>query len=188
MTPAPPSPAEPGPRPEGVLLGLALAYFAAYQLFKLPVVLPVLLERYQYDRALAGGFMSVYALAGLCLSFWLGKLIGRRGPLYLATPALICISGGAAIALIAPQHGLVVLASRTLEGAAFAVFAIIGPVLMSVNAPPRQLPIILGLSATWIPVGQLTAALLAPAALATVGWQLMWYVAIAASVVLFLLV
>ena len=34
--------------------GLALASLAAYQLFKLPPVLPVMLEAYGYDRVLAG--------------------------------------------------------------------------------------------------------------------------------------
>lgn len=57
---------------KGVIFGVGIAAFAAYQQFKLPVVLPVLLERYGYDRVLAGGFMSVYALTGLVLSVWSG--------------------------------------------------------------------------------------------------------------------
>ncbi|MCH7944313.1 MAG: hypothetical protein IIB67_13945, partial [Proteobacteria bacterium] len=37
--------------------GLALASLAAYQLFKLPPVLPVMLDAYGYGRVLAGAFM-----------------------------------------------------------------------------------------------------------------------------------
>jgi hypothetical protein len=62
-----------------VALGVSLAVLAAFQQFKLPVVLPVLLDLYRYDRVLAGGFMSVYALAGLLLSVVLGRLVARRG-------------------------------------------------------------------------------------------------------------
>lgn len=43
---------------KGVWFGVGIAAFAAYQQFKLPVVLPVLLEQYGYERALAGGFVA----------------------------------------------------------------------------------------------------------------------------------
>ena len=173
-------------RIEGVALGLGLACFGAYQLFKLPVVLPVLLAQYDYDRTLAGAFMSVYAVSGLALSVWFGRIITRRGPLFLATPAVTCIGLGAALTLVAPQFGLVVLLSRGLEGIAFAVLGIIGPVLASSHATRRQLPLILGISAAWIPVGQLTATFLAPVSLTSIGWQGLWYVAIGGSAGLFL--
>ena len=167
-------------------LGLGLACFGAYQQFKLPVVLPVLLEQYGYDRALAGAFMSIYALAGLALSVWFSRIIARRGPLFLAAPAVACIGLGAALTLIAPHLGVVVLLARGVEGVAFAVLAIIGPVLASNSANRRQLPLVLGLSAAWIPVGQLSAALLAPMSLTSIGWQGLWYVAVAGSVVFFI--
>ena len=51
-----------------ICLGLALVLFAAFSQFKLPVVLPVMLDRYGYDPVLAGGFMSVYAALGIVLS------------------------------------------------------------------------------------------------------------------------
>lgn len=170
---------------EGVVLGLSLACFGAYQLFKLPVVLPVLLDQYGYDRTLAGAFVSVYAASGLVFSVWFGRIISRRGPLFLAGPAVACIGLGAGLTLLAPQLGLVVLFSRALEGVAFAVLGIIGPVLATSSAARRHLPLILGLSAAWIPVGQLSATILAPMSLTNIGWQGLWYVAIAGSVVLF---
>jgi len=165
----------------GVALGLGLACFAAYQQFKLPVVLPVLLAEYDYDRTLAGAFMSIYALAGLLLSVWLGALIGRRGPGALLLIALALLAAGSALSLAAPESGLLVLLGRGLEGIAFAVLAISGPVIAQASAPPRMLPIVIGLTAAWIPVGQLSATLLAPIALATVGWRALWYLAIAGA-------
>jgi hypothetical protein len=58
----------------GVAFGLALLVLAAYQQLKLPPGLPILLEQYDYGRALAGGFMSIYAVCGLALSVRLGAL------------------------------------------------------------------------------------------------------------------
>lgn len=164
-----------------IAFGLAVAAFAAYQQFKLPVVLPVLLDDYHYDRFLAGSFMSIYAVIGLLFSLKLGSLIERRGGVALTQGGLALFVAGAALTLAFPEVGWVVLAARALEGLGFAVLAIGGPVLANSNAAPRHLPIVVGLTAAWIPIGQLVAAALAPLALATLGWQLLWWIGIAGS-------
>ena len=166
----------------GIVFGLSLACFAAYQQFKLPVVLPALLLDYGYDRILAGGFMSVYALAGLFLSLPLASAIARHGVQRLVVIALVLMIAGCLLALAKPEAGWLVLIARGLEGVGFAVLAVSGPVLASANASGRQLPVVAGLSAAWIPVGQLSATVLAPVALATVGWKLLWYLGMAGAV------
>ena len=168
----------------GVIFGLVLSYFAAYQQFKLPVVLPELLNRYGYDLTLAGGFMSIYAVAGLLISIWLGKSIQKHGAGQLIQAAMALFAAGSLLALWMPEQGMVVLFGRGLEGIAFAVLAIAGPVLAHRNASEKSLPIIIGLTATWIPMGQLSATLLAPAALSTYGWQSLWVVAIAGAMLI----
>ena len=168
---------------QGVLLGLGLAYFGAYQLFKLPVVLPVLLQQYGYDRILAGGFMSVYAAAGLLLSVWIGRSIHTHGPYKLVGSALGLMIVANLASLVNPGSGWLVLACRAVEGSAFAVLAISGPVLANRFAGPRALPIVIGLTAMWIPTGQLSATLLARVSLNWPGWQMLWYVGVAGSVV-----
>jgi MFS family permease len=66
------------------------------------------------------------------------------------------------------------------------VLAIGGATLANANASQRALPVVAGLMATWIPVGQLTATFLAPAAIAVSSWRLLWYVGIAASALFFI--
>lgn len=162
----------------GVAFGVALGCLAAYQQFKLPPVLPTLLALYGYDRTVAGAFMSVYAVAGLLLSLWLGGRIQRRGAgPYLQGAFALMLAGDIAV-LAWPQSAALVLAARGLEGIAFAVCAIAGPAYALSRAAPAHLGIVIGLAATWIPVGQLAAALLAPAALATGGWRLLWGLAV----------
>lgn len=158
----------------GVAFGLALSSFGAYQMFKLPPVLPVLLETYGYDRTLAGGFMSVYALVGLLVSIYVGRQIERHGLVGPVLAALGVMIAGNLLGLVAPESGAVVLAGRALEGLAFAVFAIAGPTLTNLSSSARALPIVIGLTAAWIPIGQITATLLAQPALAGWGWQALW--------------
>lgn len=167
---------------KGVLFGVGIAAFAAYQQFKLPVVLPVLLETYGYERTLAGGFVSVYALAGLLLSVWMGRVLERRGALLPVLAAMVLITLGSLLTLVHPAAGLLVLAGRGLEGLGFAALAVAGPVLANANAPARHASLVVGFSAMWIPIGQLTATGLAPLALATTGWTLLWWLGIAGAV------
>jgi len=169
----------------GVAFGLGLAFLAAYQQFKLPVVLPVLLADYGYDRTLAGGFMSIYALFGLVLSIPLGRAIQRHGAALLILLALALMVVGNVVALLVPESGWLMLTSRGLEGIAFAVLAIGGAALANANASQRSLPLVAGLMATWIPVGQLTATVLAPVAIAAASWRMLWYVGIGATTLFF---
>src|SRR5690606_36697564 len=49
----------------GVTFGLSLAALVALQHYRLPPLLPSILAEYDYGRVLAGGLMSIYALAVL---------------------------------------------------------------------------------------------------------------------------
>lgn len=159
----------------GIAFGVGIACFAAYQQFKLPVVLPVLIARHGYDPVLAGACMSVYALAGLLLSLCAGRVVERRGAVAPAGVALGVMFAGSLLPLLAPAAGWLMLLGRGLEGIGFAVLGVCGPVIANASATPRQMPLVIGLTAMWIPVGQLSATALAPLALATGGWTLLWW-------------
>lgn len=165
----------------GVAFGLALASFAAWQQFKLPPVLPLLLERFDYDRVLAGGFMSVYAVAGLLATFWIARWIGRRGAFAALWSALALFALGNLATWAAPELGWLVLLARGAEGLAFAICAVVGPSTANMSASPRHLPLVIGMTAAWIPVGQVMASLVAQPALSSGRWEIAWWAVIAAT-------
>ncbi len=168
-------PSRPRADPSGVAFGALLAVLAAYHQFKLPPVLPLLIDQYGHDPRVAGGFMSVYALAGLALSPVLGPLIERHGMAGYLYAAFALFAGGGALALGWPESGLVMLVSRSLEGAGFAVLAIVGPVLVTGHAGTRFLALAIGVTATWIPTGQLIATVAARPILADGTWEFLWW-------------
>ncbi len=184
--PTRPSPAAPaaGSNWTAILFGFLLAVLAAFQQFKLPPLLPGLLEVYAYPKVLAGGFMSIYAAVGLLASIGLGRLLQTAGTLPVLMAAFAVALAGNLLALAEPQNGWIMLASRGLEGLAFAVFAIAGPVYTNRNAGARHLPIAIALSALWIPVGQLLANALVPFTDLWGGWRLSWMVTGLATVAL----
>jgi len=143
----------------GVAFGISLACLIAFQQFKLPPVLPGMIATYGWDRALAGGFMAVYAVAGLAFSLPIGRVMQRRGIMGLLFGSLALLILGNLLTLAFPAAGLVVLLARGLEGIAFAVGAIAGPALASRSAAPRDLA---SWSASWRP-GFPSASLSPPA-------------------------
>lgn len=165
-----------------ILFGLSLAAFAAFQQFKIPVVLPILLESYGYERTLAGGLMSVYALVGLAFSVFIGRLVARFGSFGPLLLGLGLFLGGNLTSLAWPENAVVMLSGRAMEGLGFAVAAIAGPVMANANASQQHLPLVAGFMATWIPVGQLTASFLAPLFLYWPGWQGLWWFAALSTV------
>lgn len=163
------------------MFGFLLASLAAFQQFKLPPMLPGMLEEFGYPKTLAGGFMSVYAVIGLAMSLALGGLMMRiRTGVILGLGFATGIAGNL-LALVLPEDAWVMLGSRALEGFAFAVFAIAGPVYANRNAGARHLPLAIALTAIWIPVGQIAANLLVPVAELTIGWRVAWLATAAAT-------
>ena len=174
----------------GVSLGLALSCFVAFQQFKLPPVLPGLLAAFDYPRSLAAGFMSIYALIGLIASVPLGRWMKRRGYRPGLLIGIASTLAGLILALALARFGLALLLARGLEGLTYAIFAIAGPAIATASARLKDLPLVTGLLAGWIPVGQIGAGLLALAAPSLApydglaDWQLIWLVALALTLVL----
>ena len=158
----------------GVAFGLAIACYAAFQQFKMPPALPLMLDAYGYDSRLAGGFMSAYAIAGLLLSLLLGRTIARRGAGWPVALALGLMAAGLLVTLARPGSGATVLGARVVEGVGFTVLAIAGPVLANANASARALPLVVAATAAWIPVGQLIAVGAAGPVFRLAGWPGLW--------------
>ena len=166
----------------GIGFGMALAVLAAYQQFKLPPALPQMMGLYGYDPVVAGAFMSVFAAAGLALSLLLGWRIQRHGAARFVAAAFALFAAGTLITIALPQHEAAVLAARTMEGVGFAVLAVVAPTIVALHAAATHKTIAAGLTATWIPAGQLAAIIVAGPALATGDWRLLWWIGLAATV------
>lgn len=166
----------------GVGYGIVLGFVAAYFQFKVPPVLPVLLDTYHYDTLVAGGFMSIFAVAGMVISVRVGRAIRRDGAARYLAGAFALMILGSLIGLAAPDSGAAMLASRTIEGLGAAVLAVCMPAFANMNAGPGHLPIVIAVQATWIPVGQVTANLIAQPSVALGLWQPVWWAGIAATV------
>jgi predicted MFS family arabinose efflux permease len=167
----------------GVALGLGLGALAAYHLFKLPPVMPLLLQQYDYGKFAAGSFMSIYAAIGLSASALLGARLQRHGmPPFLLAAALFFIVGSA-ITLAAPGSVALMLLARGLEGIGFAILAVAAPVLATASASNRHKTIAIALFAAWIPAGQLVAMGVALPIAEGGEWRPIWWAGFALTVI-----
>jgi MFS family permease len=130
---------------------------------------------------LAGGFMSVYALAGLVLSVPAGRALDRMG-FRLVEAACALFAVGSLMTLAWPQSGVLVLGARVVEGIGYTLLAIAGPAIANRSAGPAQMGFVAGIVATWVPVGQLTANGIALPFAGTGAWQAVWWLALLAAV------
>jgi MFS family permease len=88
---------------------------------------------------------------------------------------------GGALALLWPDSSILFLAGRGLEGLGFAVCAISGPAIAAQAAAPRDLPLVTGLLAGWIPIGQIVGALVAAQ---FPDWRVLWWLGIVLALAL----
>ena len=143
-------------------------------MLKLAPALPLMIDDYGYSRILAGALMSIYAAAGLLLSAPLGRLMERRPGLVLGSGLAALVIGNLVVLAVA-DVSWAVLTGRGVEGLGYAILGLAGPVIANRSAGSRELSVIAGITATWMPVGQLVALAIAWPTLEYGMWRPIWW-------------
>jgi nitrate/nitrite transporter NarK len=141
---------------------------------KVPPLMPVIMEAFTLTLSQAGWLMSVFALIGLILALPAGVLLQKYGPRSVGITALVSLTLGASLGALASTP-TVLLASRVLEGAGMGLIAVVAPAAIAIWFPAARQGTPMGLWATWVPVGTILMALLAPALALAAGWQAVWW-------------
>ena len=157
---------------------LAVVYLASVAAplnqFKVPPIMPVLMQELGIDLARAGSLMSVIALVGLILALPAGILLQRIGPRASGLLALGFMVAGAALGALAGSYNNL-LASRVVEGVGIGLIGVIAPATIAMWFPLARQGVPMGIWATWVPVGSVLMYNLAPALAAARGWQAVWW-------------
>jgi len=157
---------------------LAVVYFAGvaapFNQFKVPPIMPVLLDRFNIDLAQAGLLMSMFAMIGLVLALPAGIILQRLGSKITGLIALACLAAGSALGALANGFGLL-MASRVIEGIGMGLIGVVAPATIAMWFPPEKQGAPMGIWATWVPVGTVVMYALAPALTDAFGWQSVWW-------------
>ena len=148
---------------------------AAFNQFKIPPLMPVLMQAYQIDLTQAGLLMSIIAMIGLVLALPTGIILQRLGSKATIFIALGLMTSGAVFGALSGSF-VSLLMSRILEGIGIGLIGVAAPATIAMWFPPERQGTPMGIWATWVPVGSVAAYNLAPVLAPTLGWGAVWWI------------
>jgi len=148
---------------------------AAFDQFKIPPLMPVLMQTFQIDLTQAGLLMSVIAVIGLVLALPTGIILQRLGSKATILIALALMAIGSVIGVLSGSY-LLLLVGRVLEGAGIGLVGVAAPATIAMWFPPEKQGTPMGIWATWVPVGSVAAYNLAPVLAPSLGWGAVWWI------------
>jgi len=159
-----------------ILAALLLFSIAApLNQFKVPPILPVLIESLGLSFGSSGLLMSLYAVTGLILALPSGVILERAGFRVTGILAGGSIVLGAAIGALSQRTG-VLLGSRVVEGIGTSFMAVLAPAIIAQWFAAEHRGTAMGIWAAWVPVGTAAMLILAPGVAQASGWRAVWWI------------
>lgn len=158
---------------------LAVVYFASvvapFNQFKIPPIMPVLMQTFQIDLTQAGLLMSIIAMLGLVLALPTGVILQRFGTKATLLIALALMVLGAGLGAFSSNF-VTLLGSRVVEGLGMGLMGVAAPATIAMWFPSDRQGTPMGIWATWVPVGSVAVYNLAPLLATSLGWQSIWWI------------
>jgi MFS family permease len=159
-----------------ILVVVYLASVAApFNFFKIPTIMPVLVQHFNISLAQAGALMSLIALVGLVLALPAGLIMQRFGPRLTILAALGLLTAGSWAGSQAGSFTTLMF-SRAIEGLGIGLISVAAPATITAWFPPERQGTPMGLWSTWVPVGSVVMFNLAPRLAVSLGWPAVWWV------------
>jgi len=158
-----------------VLIIVLLASMAApLNQFKVPPVMPLLMEAFGVSAAKAGLLMSLFAVTGLLLAIPAGFIFQKLGYRLTGMIAILSLVIGAGWGALSRGFDAM-LASRFIEGAGMSLMSVVAPAVIALWFSAESRGKAMGIWAVWVPLGSTIMFLLAPALAGRWDWQGVWW-------------
>ena len=155
-----------------VLLTASVA--APLNQFKVPPVLPLLMDAFGLSVGRAGLLMSVFAVTGLILALPAGFIFQKLGYRITGLLAVGSVIVGASIGGVSTSTG-VMLISRVIEGVGLSFMTVVAPAVIAIWFPADKRGTPMGVWATWVPLGSTVMLVVAPLLVGRWNWQGVWW-------------
>lgn len=161
-----------------VLIAVVLLLFgtavAATQ-YKVPVIMPSIMERFGMDAGSSSWLMSIFTFVGIVLAIPTGVLAKKFGPKsMLVAAAGIAIIGSLVGAF--STDATMLIASRGIEGVAFIFVTICGPLAVQRYVAPEKIGSATGIWALWVCLGSVVGGVATPSLFAAGAFSGVWVV------------
>jgi MFS family permease len=159
---------------------------APFNQYKVPPLIPLLMEAFQINLTQAGLLMSSIAVVGLVLALPAGLILQRFGPRVTVLAAMGSLAAGASLGGLSTSFSTL-LVSRVLEGVGFGLIGVAAPATIAMWFPPSKQGGPMGIWATWVPLGSIFMYNLAPQMADRYGWQSVWWIGLIFALVMVVL-
>jgi MFS family permease len=158
-----------------ILIIILLASMAApLNQFKVPPVMPLLMEAFGASAAQAGLLMSLFAITGLLLAIPAGFIFQKLGYRLTGLIAILSLVIGAASGALTRAFDIM-LATRFVEGAGMSLMSVVAPAAIALWFSEEKRGKAMGVWAVWVPLGSTIMFLLAPALEGRWSWPGVWW-------------
>jgi len=159
-----------------LILAVLLLFSIAAPLnqFKVPPIMPLLMEALGLSVGRSGLLMSVFAVTGLILALPSGFIFQRAGHRATGLLAGGSIVIGAALGALSQSVG-VLLISRVIEGIGTSFMAVLAPAIIAQWFSRHHRGTAMGIWSAWVPVGTAAMLILAPWIAQASDWRAVWW-------------
>ena len=155
-----------------VLLLFSIA--APLNQFKVPPILPIIMQSFNLSVGQAGLLMSLYAVTGVILALPAGLIFQRAGFRLTSLLAGGSIVVGAVWGALSPNITSV-LASRVVEGVGTSLIAVLAPATVAMWFAASRRGVAMGVWANWVPLGSVAMLFVGPQLAQSGNWRAVWW-------------
>lgn len=143
--------------------------------FKVPVIMTDIMTQFDMDGSSASWLMSIFTLVGIVLAIPTGGLAKKYGPKALLLAAAVILFLGSLVGVFA-QSGAMLIASRGIEGIAFILVTICGPLAVQKYVAPEKIGSATGIWALWVCLGSVVGGVVTPTIREVFGFVGVWMI------------
>ena len=161
-----------------ILIAVVLLLFGtavASSQYKVPVIMTHITQQFGMTDSSASWLMSIFTFVGIILAIPTGALAKKFGPKILLLAASAILLVGSLIGLAATD-GTMLIVSRGVEGVAFILVTICGPLAVQKYVAPEKIGSATGIWALWVCLGSVVGGVVTPTVSATLGFVGVWMV------------
>lgn len=141
--------------------------------YKVPVIMTQIMGQFGMSDAEAPWLMSIFTFVGIVLAIPTGVLAKKFGPKALLLAAAGILLVGSSLGLVATD-GTMLIVSRGIEGVAFILVTICGPLAVQKYVAPEKIGSATGIWALWVCLGSVVGGVATPTISATFGFVGVW--------------
>ncbi len=171
-----------------VLFALYMATLSAtLNLFKVPPIMGILIEKFHLTDGQAGFLMSVFSVMGFVLAIPAGYILKRFGIKMTGLIAVGSLVIGSSLGALAATSLSQLFFGRFIEGIGMGLIMVTSPFAISVWFPFHNRALPMGLWASSVGIGNVVTLLVAPSMAVSHEWQSVWWATAGFSALAFVL-